>query len=308
MLVRQTEITEAFLGVTKALGTTHYLYALSDDKAQSFGANLVTYDKARSLNLGSKTGIFTNVNLFPGGLRRKHLIQEVQYWIVDIDNKEDWIVEKILSAPLPPNFIVETRNGFHLWFRAESGNPETYSSVIEDHLLAYYPGDHNAKDLSRIMRVPGFYHHKSDPFPVGIEVISDLNAYREEEIINAYPSSQEVRAEKEAREAKIVKKLQRNMRVEYGDDLFEKIYNLDCYVALSKLSGSKYVFGETYTFKRNSNGNKNIYVNERGTSTFLDRSNRIGSLSRGGPTIIQWLTWMGHSKRAALAIVKEYLL
>jgi hypothetical protein len=86
---------------------------------------------------------------------------------------------------------------------------------------------------------------------------------------------------------------------------WDRVWNLNCEEALYRLSGTHYVSGETYSFKNNSNGSRNILVNGKGTSCWVDQEGRIGSLDDGGPTIAQWLHWFHKDYRKVAEMIKE---
>lgn len=79
---------------------------------------------------------------------------------------------------------------------------------------------------------------------------------------------------------------------------------LDNMGLLEKLSGTSYVNGEVYDFRKNGNGTQQIIVDGKPTSCWIDSENKIGSYSGGGPSVIQWLGWFNHSPRQAYEIVK----
>ena len=90
-----------------------------------------------------------------------------------------------------------------------------------------------------------------------------------------------------------------------SDDFWERVYRLDCADGLLRLSGHEAVNGEVYSFKPVAKGNLNILVNGKGTSCWIDRTGKIGSLSGGGPTLAQWLRWLGLSYGAAAKVIKS---
>jgi hypothetical protein len=98
------------------------------------------------------------------------------------------------------------------------------------------------------------------------------------------------------------KQAKKEHRFDGSDDFWDRVYHLDCEYGLERLSG---IVGESYAFRGNRNGNKNIYVDGKGTSCWIDKHGRIGSHSNGGPTLFQWLTWLRFSKRDAIDLLKR---
>lgn len=240
-------------------------------------------------------GIFWTVNRF-NGPRRKENCTEVISWAADLDegSKVEQL-ERIRALPLSPSGIVETARGYHVYFDAKPGaNPENYRDIAE-RVVKALKADTNAKDVCRILRVPGFNHCKSDnPFQVRC-IESNAVSYSEDDMRAAFPTEVEQKAE-----------LRQSMKTVGADDLWEKVYALDCEQALMRLSGTLAVNHEQYSFQPTSNGGKNILVNGKGTSCWIDSNGRIGSCDKGGPTIWQWLYWFHKDHKRVHSFVRDY--
>ena len=92
--------------------------------------------------------------------------------------------------PLEPSLIVETSPGhFHRywltdWPADEQGRKD-FAAVME-RMVESYGSDKNAKDIVRVLRVPGFLHRKGDPHLVRI-VEARGRRYTQDEILAAFP-------------------------------------------------------------------------------------------------------------------------
>ena len=95
-----------------------------------------------------------------------------------------------------------------------------------------------------------------------------------------------------------------NIEEGHCDTFWERVFNLDCRHALATLSGDSMVRGEVFTFTPTRDGKCNVLVNGAGTSVWVDANGRIGSLSKGGPTIAQWLRWYGNDWRSIVDTIK----
>lgn len=247
-------------------------------------------------------GIFWSVQEFNSSVRKKENLKRITAWAVDIDGgekAEQW--ERIARAPIVPSLVVESKNGFHVYFNAKDAIPEHYAEIVQDRLIPYFKADPKAKDLARILRVPGFYHMKNpaDPYMV-TKRFEHRCSYTEKQIEYFFRTTEE--------EEKQIK-AKRELRVAFkcdGDDFWEKIYNLNCEQALMRLSGTHAVNNEIFTFKRMSNGNKNLFVDRKGTSCWIDSHGRIGSCDKGGPTIWNWLRWYGRDNKQTYQLIKEF--
>lgn len=245
-------------------------------------------------------GIFWAVNTFREGVRRIDHLERIEAWAVDMDagtKAEQWA--RLRGGPLVPSRVIETKRGFQAYWRAKDASSSGWNSIVLGRLVPYYGADKNARDLARILRVPGYLHMKDPKAPFLVrEVHRWPVAYTEAQMLAAYPASAE------ERQREVHAESQREAKVE-GDDFWERVFSLDCEQALLRLSGSPAVSGERYTFKRNRTGTKNIFVDGKSSSCWIDKHGRIGSLSKGGPTVFQWLRWFKHSPKECVEIIKR---
>lgn len=263
---------------------------------------LASESDARSWNTPEKGhGIFWTVNSFRGARRIENL-ERICAWAIDIDGGDKKAqMARIESSPLIPSLVVETKSGHHVYWRARDASPDHWNAIVLDRLVPHFGADKNARDIARILRAPGFLHLKdpANPFPVRAIWRHDC-AYSERDMARKFePATHELRQRATHDEAR------KQSRGADGDDFWERLYNLDCAAALAHLSGSAIVSGEQFTFRRNRTGTRNILVDGKQTSCWIDKNGRIGSLSHGGPTLYQWLAWYGHSPRAIVDALKQ---
>ena len=249
-------------------------------------------------------GIFLTVNSFDGA-RRKENLTRINAWAVDMDaGTKDEQHTKLLRGPLVPSLIVETKRGFQAWWAARDGKADHWNALVLERLVPFFGSDKNARDLCRILRVPGYLHLKdpADPFKVRVAWKHDVS-YSERQIAEAFEWVPDPKAQREAH----VEQRQAATSAGYtpSDSLWDAIYQLDCAEALARLSGHHAVNGERYTFKRAPRGRLNIDVDGKGSPCFIDEHKRIGSPSGGGPTIAQWLRWFGHDWKTVINVLKE---
>jgi hypothetical protein len=245
-------------------------------------------------------GVFWTLNEFEGARRIENL-RRICTWAVDMDSgtKAEQRA-RLESSPLVPSLVVETKRGYQAYWNAKDARPEHWNAIVLERLVPYYGADKNARDLARILRAPGFNHCKDpkDPFPCRVVHEWDVS-YRECELAERYPW---VPREQEQRRAHVEA---RRQVPEQGDSFWEAVWHLDCEEALARLSGHPSVGGERFTFRRVANGNRNILVDGKGSSCWIDKNGRIGSLSDGGPTVYAWLRWYGLRPRDCVNVIKE---
>ena len=232
-----------------------------------------------------KYGVFFSINGFKDRRTKDNLVN-INAWAVDIDKLNKNTQEKIIMcSPIIPSLIVESKNGYHVYWFSKDASPENYKEVLDNRLIPFFQADTRAKDICRILRVPGYFHWKdeNDPFLIQ-EVFRNNNQYSEREMLAFFPSARTKTTQKTLRFA-----------TEYD--------NKD---ALIKLSGCHEVRGEVFDFQNNTNGTLQIKVNGKPTSSWIDKQGYIGSYDRGGCTWIQWLKWYNHTGKEAIEIGNKY--
>lgn len=289
------------------------LWRLHDSK-ESKCYSVKSYSEAGEWNRKG-WGIFWTPNTFDGKRLLANL-RAINFWYCEVDN-----IEKISQrhsvkcgaqrlrdvSSLPPSMMVETKRGYHLYWRAKPGATlDKWDDIAVRRLCPLFDADKRARDAARLLRVPGYYHLKDPKNPFLVTAVWEQDvSYSQEEMLWKFEDLQSIEDAKKAAAAR--KRIQDNPQG-VSDDLWIRIYQMDCELALSALSGSAYVSGEQFTFRNNRNATKQILVNGKSTSCWIDQDNRIGSLDGGGPTVAQWLRWYGHPWSIVVRAIKEILL
>lgn len=309
------------------------LYRMFD--AAPTGMFQVDKDSARDWN-EKGWGIFWTVNQF-NGARRKENLHRIVAWAIDMDDgSKQEQHDKLQASPLVPSLIVETRRGYQAYWLAtacrKDGPPkaEHWNALVLERLVPHFGSDKNARDLCRVLRVPGYKHMKDPSSPFNVRVVWKHHVgYTERQIADAFKwvpdrsmHDQALRdAQRDAREkarrdaiangAEPTESLLGSVADFFGravmptESLWDAVWSLDCEDGLQRLSGHWAVGGETYTFRRTGRGNLNLFVNGKSSSCFIDENKRIGSLAGGGPTLVQWLRWYQHPWRTVLDVLFE---
>ena len=126
-------------------------------------------------------GVFFSPNAFDGVRRAENLLR-VQAAYVDIDLRHegdgtpDGDFERrlesglaaLLGFPLPPHVVVRTKNGVQAIWRTEPLPPgeglDLFRETV-DRLVSYFRADPAARDVTRVLRLPGFLHLKDPASP-----------------------------------------------------------------------------------------------------------------------------------------------
>lgn len=126
---------------------------------------------------------------------KKMFVQARAIWVED-DNKRE---EPRNDWPLKPNLIVNTSPGkYHYYWLTKTKNAKEWEKVmlrmVEDHGC-----DSQARDLARILRIPGFKHQKGKPFDVTFKC-NRKKPYDWEAIKTAFPPLEKLSTKHEALE------------------------------------------------------------------------------------------------------------
>ena len=140
-------------------------------------------------------GVFASVNATDLLGRRKANIRMIRGWWADLDEKDAREAFDPATLPLPPTMTVKTPGGRHLYWLTKEPIPCGTPECLAEHEaevkaialgLAHFGGDVNACDVARVLRVPGFCHHKA-----GAQLVELVDAsgprYTREQIRAAFP-------------------------------------------------------------------------------------------------------------------------
>ncbi len=195
--------------------------------------------------------------------------------------------------------VVFSGNGFHVYFVGDEieADKDRFSAGMEflneelEKIVGIKP-DPACKNIGRIFRLPASFNNKNEQKKV--EFIywekrkSDLvkNLYQFKKV--------------EKKEIKPVVPLAE------GQNLWEAAFNLDCKMALQRLSGTAAVQHQVFTFTKRAGGGENIVVSgKKDCDCWLDPQGRIGSGKRGGPSITQWIRFYDWSWKETAEILKR---
>ena len=175
--------------------TLHRLLAPTDD---AFNYRTFSDNKDTSTNLARKfhgtfaeiapkleelnnqgAGVFVVIN---AGGQTKDEITRVRAVFADTDGAP---LEPLLSR-LPPHMLVESSPGkWHAYWCVADNFPLALFTPIQAAIAAKFGTDPAVKDLSRVMRLPGFNHCKGDPVQVRLLSANEhLPRYSAEQIID----------------------------------------------------------------------------------------------------------------------------
>lgn len=111
---------------------------------------------------GEGCGVYATVNETLGTERKKTDITRIRALWIDADAA---VAHYRDDFPVQPHFIVESSPGkFHYYWRVDDDRFVLAEEVMTSMVDAHPGGDSNAKDVSRLLRLPGALHLKGAPF------------------------------------------------------------------------------------------------------------------------------------------------
>lgn len=110
-------------------------------------------------------GIFVMVNRGDGLGHKAANVTGIRALFVDLDGSP---LEPVLAAGVDPHITIESSPGrFHAYWLVDDCPLERFTS-LQAALAAKFNSDPKVKDLPRVMRLPGYWHQKSEPYQTRI--------------------------------------------------------------------------------------------------------------------------------------------
>lgn len=170
---------QRFLKALDKEAEKHYFQTFGDAKKgrSLISLRFASLDDAKAnltrLN-DSGAGIFVTINRTDGHGRKIENIDKIRAIYLDFDDAET-AFEKVesLSQKLQPSMVIESSLGkFHVYFLVTDMTTANGTQWLA-HLIGLTGADPNCKDISRVLRLPGFYHRKHEPFMTRIVSIAN---------------------------------------------------------------------------------------------------------------------------------------
>ncbi|MFH0826075.1 MAG: AAA family ATPase [Pseudomonadota bacterium] len=129
-------------------------------------------------------GISVTVNETDGKGRTAENITAVRALFLDLDGAP---IEPVRDSACPPDLVVQTSKGpparYHCYWFLKDVELNEFTG-IQRALAERFDGDPSVKDLPRVMRLPGFYHRKKEPFLVEILEAREGPHYSKDDLIS----------------------------------------------------------------------------------------------------------------------------
>lgn len=139
-----------------------------------------SFSKLQSLNEHG-AGVFVTVNQTDGKSRKRGNIVKVRAIFADFD------LGAPSNLPLQASIVVETSpNRYQYYWLCDELSIEDFE-LLESGLVKKFGADKNCKDVSRVLRIPGFLHLKGEPFLTQL-LESPGTKYTRQELMDAFGS------------------------------------------------------------------------------------------------------------------------
>jgi hypothetical protein len=172
---------ERFLRLLDSTATQFEFRTFDDNKQRKdpgltrtfFGA--LTRHAATLQRLNQKgAGVFVTVNQTDGKGRATENITRVRAAYIDLDGPP---LDAVRAAKFKPHIIVSSSpHKWHVYWLVHGMALENFTPV-QERLIKVFDSDPKVKALAGVMRLPGFYHCKAEPFLVHIIESLDTPPY-----------------------------------------------------------------------------------------------------------------------------------
>jgi RecA-family ATPase len=161
------EEAERLLALLDPTATGFSFQTLDDDKDRKAG-NLARvlngpldkyWRKLVNLN-NNRVGVYVTINETDGKGRKRENVERVRALFVDLDGAP---LTPVMRSEPKPHIVVESSPGrFHVYWLVNDVKLEQFEDL--QRALAERFGGDRVVDLPRVLRLPGFFHHKSERF------------------------------------------------------------------------------------------------------------------------------------------------
>ena len=144
----------------------------------------ITQNAAALKELNDKgAGIFITVNETDLKGRKAWNVSAIRALFIDDD--EGTVDPSIV--PMPPSIVVQSARGRHIYWKMQPGQPIAEFEKAQIRLATALKTDVAVKDLSRVLRVPGFYHKKGEPFLISLLDAHGDKTYTMDQVVGSLP-------------------------------------------------------------------------------------------------------------------------
>jgi putative DNA primase/helicase len=94
--------------------------------------------------------------------------------------------KRLMDFPLEPSIIVKTKKSLHSYWLLKEGDTALFRKV-QKRLIEHFQGDKNIVNESRVLRLPGFFHCKGEPYKVECIKYNPELRYTQDQLLSLLP-------------------------------------------------------------------------------------------------------------------------
>ena len=158
----------------------HTFQVFNDKKGGKFNISKVFQGKLKDVqsklsNLNKiDIGVYVTINKTDRQGRKTENITKVRALFADLDGSP---LTPILKAKPEPHMIIESSKGkYHAYWLVDDCPLDKFS-MYQKAIAKKFNSDPKVCDLPRVMRLPGFYHCKGEPYPVKVKWNNSRSPY-----------------------------------------------------------------------------------------------------------------------------------
>lgn len=249
--------------------------------------------------------VFFTINAMEEWHTDKKWVVWINAWACEIDWMDKKLQKELIDlSPLKPSIVIESNKSYHMYRFAKDWTLENWNKICW-WLRNFFDWDKAiAWDISRVLRMPWFYHMKDPEHPFYCKVVDcDWWYYTEKEMLDAYTDT-ETYQEKQSK----LRKKENDFIDQSWDNFWNRVRDMDTKTMLKKISWTSFVSYEEIDFKRNASWTEQIIVNWKSTWCWIDKNWKIGSTDWGWPNRTNWVFRYGRTdwKELYQWIIKEF--
>lgn len=132
-------------------------------------------------------GVFVTINETDGKGRKSENITRVRAAFADFDKADTATPERLRADTLPPSITLESSPGkWHAYWLADDLKLDDFKPLQKE-IIRRWGTDASVSDLSRVMRLPGFFHRKGEPRLVRLAEVTGQR-YSATQLAARYPA------------------------------------------------------------------------------------------------------------------------
>lgn len=270
------------------------------------GAWGIKLDECRELN-EQGYDIYWTMNGFDFGKRTKQDLKYINSFYADLDDGTLSQMQRKIKLYPEPSAVIQSGGGFHCYWYLKNeidcrDKPieaaDWFREFTKSRIIPALNSDTGAADACRLLRAPFYKYWKDGLGEKYVDIVFESDVfYSLQTLEKFFPVVEDKRI--------VAQEIKNDLPVNFDSDNFwVRANNYSVKFGLEKLSGTGYVSGETYKFKREANTWR-IFIDGVRRNAWIDKNGKIGSMRGLGPGIANWIYYHNRDWKKVAEIIKE---